>query len=279
MDGMPCFTICETSETHSRVSQLINGLYIYVINYYNRFLLAGHEEQKSQNTPPSSPAGYVFVDSVTNSDVHSKDDQELSQISYEGQLSDTLSSVNTPISQSGTSLSSDLECSSGYCSDNSITGRPISSNTSQLSFPKGAFKLLPIKDLEEREQGIHDNFTAPLIKQPVSTQTTAAAKIRNDKLICSSNSSLENGLAQTAELTTSTNSNKNALQSKVKLPSVSSRSCNKETSSTRIPRPPSSRSTSISKSHHSAATATPPTVQDDELPLRNWLVLTLISST
>ena len=106
---------------------------------FNRFLLAGksghtHEEQNCRKSPPSSPAGYVFVDSVMNI-AHNKNDQELSQIPYDQSL-DTLS-LNTPISQNGTSLSS--ECSSGYCSDNSYVGGSISSKT---SFTESAFKLL-----------------------------------------------------------------------------------------------------------------------------------------
>ena len=98
----------------------------------HRFLLAGNEEC---NTPSSSPIGYVFVDAVMNS-VHSKDDQELSQIPYEDQLSDaSITSTSTPVSQSGTSLSS--EYSSGYCSDNSYGGgsRSVSLKTNQLPCP------------------------------------------------------------------------------------------------------------------------------------------------
>ena len=233
---------------------------------FNRFLLAGksghtHEEQNCQKSPPSSPAGYVFVDSVMNI-AHNKNDQELSQIPYDQSL-DTLS-LNTPISQNGTSLSS--ECSSGYCSDNSYVGGSISSKT------ESAFKLLPSKD-PEREQGVHKNHKAtPLLKlQLMSTPTTV--KTRNDKLICPSNHSLENGensLTQMSESASSTSSNKNVMQ--LKLSSGSSRSCNKETSSTRIPRPASSRYTSNRpyNSHrmHSPATVSPPTAQDDE-----WLVL------
>ena len=282
MDGMSHPTISGTAEAHSRVSQLIliDSMTVYACIHVtiSRFLLAGksghsREEQNCQRSPPSSPAtaGYVFVDSVL-SIAHNKNDQELSQIPYDQSLD--MLSLNTPVSQNSTSLSS--EYSSGYCSDSSYAGGSISSKT---SFTERAFKLLPNKDLE-REQGIHENLTTPLLKQhPMSTQTTA--KTRNDKLIRSSSNNLENGengLTQASE-STIPNSHKSvfALQSRLKSSYVSSRSCNKETHSTRIPRPASSRSTSSyprsNSPHHSAATVSPPTVQDDEL--QKWLVSSL----
>ena len=220
--------------------------------------MAGCKEHKL--SPPSSPAGSVFVDSIMNN-VPNEDDQELSQIPYEDhdQLSDTLSSVNTPVSQSGTPLSS--EYSSGYCSDSSYAGGSISSQISRLSFPEGAGKVLPNKDRKQ------DNFT-----KPVSTQTTA--EIRNAKSI---HSSLENSLTQMAESTTTTTTTTNS--NKLKPLSVSPKSCSKETSNSRIPKPPGSRFASIHpmpKSRPPTCTASPLTVQGDELPLQNWLVLSYV---
>ena len=187
-------------------------------------------------------------------------DQELSQTPYENQKSDALLLGHTPTSQSFTSFSS--KCSSGYFSDTSSASGSISLTTSQSYFPEDTCK----------KQSTCDTF-------PLSSKNRLSIKpgatVRNDKVINSSKSSLENDPVQTEPATSSTNTV--LQQSKLKTPSSSPKSCSKETSNTRIPRPPNNKHTSIystPKCHHSAGSMFPlkSSVQDDKLlRLVAWL--------
>jgi len=76
----------------------------------------------------ASSVDYIFVDSATVSAyINDNADEKLSQMSYEDQLSDIWSPINTPVSQSDTSLNSgSSQCSSGYCSDSSYVAGSVS---------------------------------------------------------------------------------------------------------------------------------------------------------
>ena len=184
-------------------------------------------------------------------------DQELSQIPYENQKSDALLLAHTRTSQSCTSLSS--KCSSGYFSDTSYAGGSISLKTSQSC------------SLEDicKKQSTHDIFSLSPMNH---LSTEAGAKVRR---VNSSKSSLENDPVQAVPATSSASTT--LQQAKLKMSSPSPRSCSKETSNTRIPRPPNSKHTSTHstpKCHRSTGVVFPltPSVRDDKLPMQNWLV-------
>ena len=184
---------------------------------------------------------------------------------YEEQLSDKTLPPNTPIFQSGTSMSSDYSpCSSGYSSDNSCSGSVgYKINQLQLSYPIGTCKVLP--KIAETEQDMHENL-ATLPKQ-------TSPKISDDKVINSSINSLENE----CEPISSTKSCKNKLQLN---PPTSQKQCKKHISSTkrtRIPKPSSGHTCMpgfVSDGQYtSPATVFSSTVQEDELASENVLVL------
>ena len=167
---------------------------------------------------------------------------------------------NTPILQSGVSVSlDDSQCSSGCSSDNSC-----SVSAGLWSYPIGTYKVLP--NIAENEQGTHENFTTP------PTQT-----VNDDKLINSSNSSPENECLQNKPIS-SVKSCKSTIQTNP-YTSHSQKQCKKHTSSTRgtrIPKP-SSGSTRmpgpVPNGQTSPVAVSSSTVQEDELASENLLVL------
>ena len=176
---------------------------------------------------------------------------------YEDQLSDTLLPVNTPISHSGTSMSSEFsQCSSGYSSDTSYGGS-VGSKSSQLCFPEGNYKPLP--SIAEKEQEAHE------------TLTTTLSQIASDKSIHSGINSLENESIQRVSISSTKD-----LQSNFSPSPKSSKQDTTSTKVSKIPKPSSIRFMQIPESCHSlsdkrnSSAAVMATMQDKELAATKW---------
>ena len=159
---------------------------------------------------------------MSHAHIRDDTDPELSQTPYEDQLSDTLSSLNTPVSSQSASLSSESShLSSGYYSDSSY-GESVSSRSSQLPYPKVTSKYMSDKAKKD----------SPILKKPVVVSSSpiqaTSPTISIDK---HSHSSLQNAFIQ-REITPSPNIHR-SLQNHVAIP---------PTKKSMIPKPPMSAS-------------------------------------
>ena len=205
---------------------------------------------------------------MSSSYIKDDTDQQLSQTPYDqDQLSDTSSTRDTPISQSG-SLSSgnSSQYSSGYYSDSS-NSESVTSQSSRMSHPLVAYK-------HTGGQGLHNKstFKKPSVASSSPAQSTSPT-IRDDKSSHSTSSgqaSLENGSSQKKSASPyGSNKNTSLRLQKRSLPPQSS-----SAKMSMIPQPSSNRpktSHSTFSGYHSSHKGHSSTVSHSALQL--WLVL------